>query len=157
MSTHSQMPAQGKPPLAPQTNETERLKMIIENPHNKAFHMRLTQKEYDNLHKNAKRAGLPLSTYMRHMMKACRPNERPPADWFKFYSQLRKIGNNLNQLTYIAHYTGDINAESYLQYRKDFSELLMALMDEFYGLEKLDAAKIVQEAKAQARQERQSA
>lgn len=119
--------------------------------------MRLTQKEYDNLHANAKRAGLPLSTYVRFMMKACQHKEQRPADWFKFYSQLCRIGNNLNQLTHLAQYTGDINTEDYLQYRKDFSEFLIVLLGELYSPEKLDATKIIQEAKAQEKQERQSA
>jgi len=90
--------------------------MIVENPRNKAFHMRLTQKEYDNLHANAKRAGLPLSTYMRFMMKACRPKEQRNVDWFKFHGQLCRIGNNLNQLTHLAHHTGNIDADSYRQF-----------------------------------------
>ena len=122
--------------------------MIIGNPHDKAFHMRLTQKEYDTLHRNAKRAGLPLSTYMRFMMKGCRPKERPSMDWFKFYSQLCRIGNNLNQLTHLAHHNGAADADSFQQYRADFSELLLALMDELYSPEKLDATKLVREAKA---------
>ena len=104
--------------------------MTNDNPHNKAFHMRLTQKEYDNLHTNAKRAGLPLSTYVRFMMKACQPKEQRPADWFKFYSQLCRIGNNLNQLTHLAYRTGSIDAEGYEQFRDDLEELLMTLMEE---------------------------
>ena len=127
--------------------------MITDNPHNKAFHMRLTQKEYDNLHANAKRAGLPLSTYMRFMMKACQPKEQRPVDWFKFYSQLCRIGNNLNQLTHLAHRTGSVDADMHKQFRDDFDMFIRALMEDMYLPEKLDATRIVKEAKARSRQE----
>ena len=121
---------------------------MTENQHNKAFHMRLTQKEYDNLHANAKRAGLPLSTYMRFMMKACRPKQNRPPDWFRFYRELCAIGNNLNQLTHLAHLTGDINAERYSQCYDNLKELMIALTTEMYVPEKLEATKLIQEAKA---------
>jgi hypothetical protein len=114
--------------------------------------MRLTQKEYDDLHKSAKRAGLPLATYMRFMMRGCCPKERPPGDWFKFYSELCDISNNLNHLTHTAFHAGDINAGAYRQFRDDLDELLIALMDEFHSPEKLNATKIIQEAMAKSEQ-----
>jgi len=114
--------------------------------------MRLTQKEYDNLHASAKRAGLPLSTYMRHLMKVCRPRERPPVDWFKLYSQLCCIGNNLNQLTHPSHCTGHIEAEDFRQFRDDLSKLMMEMMKEMYVPEKLDAKKVFREMKEELHQ-----
>jgi hypothetical protein len=123
----------------------------MDNPHNKSFHMRLTEKEYDTLHNNARRAGLPLSTYMRFMMKAMRPKDKPQPDFWKFRNEWNAIGNNLNQLVHLAHRTGHIDTEKYEQFERDFCEAYTALVDDMIVPEKMDKTRIIQEAKAQAK------
>jgi hypothetical protein len=111
--------------------------------------MRLTENEYDQLRSDAKRAGLPLSTYMRFMMKACRPKQNRPPDWFKFHRQLCAIGNNLNQIAHVAHITGNIDAEKLNRFRKGLEEVLIALVAEMYEPEQLEKTAIIQRMKEQ--------
>ena len=109
--------------------------------------MRLTQEEYDDLHNNARQAGLPLSTYMRFMMRSCRPKQNRPPDWFRFYRELCAIGNNLNQIAHRANAIGDIDTDKYHQNYKDLSTIMVALTKEMYEPEKLDTTKLIHEAK----------
>ncbi|MDR1712682.1 MAG: plasmid mobilization relaxosome protein MobC [Coriobacteriales bacterium] len=85
------------------------------------------------------------------MMKACRPKQNRPPDWFKFHRELCAIGNSLNQIAHIAHITGNIDAEKLDRFRKDFEEVLIALVAEMYEPEQLDATRIIREAKAKAK------
>ena len=43
--------------------------------HTKTFHIRFTETEYERLCKYSKKAGLPKSTYIRHMINGCCPRE----------------------------------------------------------------------------------
>ena len=78
--------------------------------HTKTFHIRFTEKEYDRLCKYADKAGLPKTTYIRHMINGCRPKERPGIDYFNFMNGFYHLGNNLNQIVHLAHKFGSLHA-----------------------------------------------
>ena len=67
--------------------------------HTKTFHIRFTEKEYQRLCEHSKKAGLPKSTYIRHMINGCSPQEYPAEMFRDFMEEIRRVGNNLNQLT----------------------------------------------------------
>lgn len=122
----------------------------MNSPHNKSFHMRLTEKEYETLHSNAAKAGLPLSTYMRFMMKGMRPKDKLQPDWYKYHRQLLGIGNNLNQLVHLAHRDRHINEEAFRTFREDFTEAYSALFRDMISPEHMDRTKIIQDAREEA-------
>lgn len=127
----------------------------MDNPHTKSFHMRLTQKEYDTLHNNARRAGLPLSTYMRFMMEGMRPKDKPQPDFWKYLNEWHAMGNNLNQLVYLAHRTKQIDEVKLEQFKSDFYGAYTALTNDVIVPEKMDKTRIIREAKARAELESQ--
>ena len=95
--------------------------------HTKTFHIRFTEKEYERLCKHAKKAGLPKTTYIRHMINGVWPKERPPAVYWPLLSELHHIGNNLNQLTYMAHRLGGIHVKRLEEMYTLFAETLFRI------------------------------
>ena len=98
----------------------------------KTFHIRFTEKEYERLCKHAQKAGLPKTTYIGHMINGVWPKERPPAEYWPLLSELYRIGNNINQLTYMAHRPGGIHAkrleEMYILFAKTLFRIQEAVV-----------------------------
>ena len=72
--------------------------------------VRLTQAESDRLKERSERTGLSMSGIVRAALKKQKIVELPPADFAETVVQLRRIGNNLNQLTRAAN-TGEIHID----------------------------------------------
>ena len=70
--------------------------------------LRLNETQIARLQSLASKSGLSMSAYVRRLIDGVLPQERPPFDFYLILSQLRYIGNNMNQLTRIAHATGRI-------------------------------------------------
>ena len=69
----------------------------------KALLVRLTNEEHDALKKQSVRTGRCMSDIIRSAWKKLKIIELPPADFAETVIQLRRIGNNLNQLTRAAN------------------------------------------------------
>lgn len=69
----------------------------------KALLVRLTNEEHDTLKEQSTRTGRTQSDIMRSAWKRIKIIELPPADFAETVIQLRRIGNNLNQLTRAAN------------------------------------------------------
>ena len=69
--------------------------------------VRLTKEESDRLKERSERTGISMSGIVRTALKKQKLVELPPADFTETVVQLRRIGNNLNQLTRAAN-SGDV-------------------------------------------------
>jgi hypothetical protein len=94
----------------------------IMRTHNKTFHIRLTEKEYERLCKYSKKAGLPKSTYIRFMIDGQSPKDSPLIEYHKMMNELRHIGNNLNQLARLVHCYGSIDYKRLNEILDNFNE-----------------------------------
>ncbi len=74
----------------------------------KALLLRLTPDEIALLKEQSERTGRSMSDIIRAAWKKMRIVELPPADFQETVVQLRRIGNNLNQLTRAAN-AGEID------------------------------------------------
>ena len=81
----------------------------------KKLSLRLSEKEYKRITRRAKSCGLMKSAYVRQLIVGYEPKESPPADYFAMTSELKEIGNNLNQLAFIANATGLIDEAAYYE------------------------------------------
>ena len=77
------------------------------------FNFRLSEIERGRLERNAKKCGLSMSAYVRQVINGYKPREAPSMDFYKMTRELKEIGNNLNQIAYVANATGQIDAEEY--------------------------------------------
>ena len=76
---------------------------MIENTRDVFLKVRLTKEESDRLKERSERTGISMSGIVRAALKKQKIVELPPADFTETVVQLRRIGNNLNQLTRAAN------------------------------------------------------
>ncbi|MEF9962036.1 MAG: plasmid mobilization relaxosome protein MobC [Erysipelotrichaceae bacterium] len=80
---------------------------------NKEIKVRLTETEYNNLLKHVASTSLSRESYIRTLINGYIPKEQPNDLFFESISQLRAIGNNLNQIATIANKMDVIDKERY--------------------------------------------
>ena len=69
-----------------------------------------SEKEYAELKRKAKIAGLSKSTVIRMLLYSYEPKEKPDERFYEAMHQLSAIGNNINQLAVKANTLGFIDA-----------------------------------------------
>lgn len=87
--------------------------------------IRMTQTERTKLQKLADRSGMTVSELIRNFINNGVVHPRPTVDFREFTRELRRIGNNLNQVSALAHTKGFIDVVR-----------LNSLMDELWNLER---------------------
>lgn len=75
----------------------------------------MSEKEYKRITRRAKSCGLTKSAYVRQLIIGYKPKESPPADYFAMTRELKEIGNNMNQLAFMANATGLIDEAAYYE------------------------------------------
>ena len=92
---------------------------------NARVEIRMTQAERSRLQRLADESGMSVSQLLRNFINHGTIQPMPTVDFHEFSEQLRRIGNNLNQVTALAHTKGFIDVPR-----------VSALMDELWALEK---------------------
>ena len=73
------------------------------------FLLYLDDNDLKKLNELVETTKLSKTKLLRYMIRGCIPIEAPPADYPKLISEMRAVGNNLNQLVRLARATGYIN------------------------------------------------
>ena len=81
----------------------------------KKFDLRMTELDYKRLTRKAKKCGLTRSGYIRLLIHDYNPRETPPADYFGMTRELKEIGNNMNQIAFMANATGLVDEGRYYE------------------------------------------
>ena len=76
---------------------------MVDANRTKALLVRLTNEEHDALKEQSARTGRCMSDILRSAWKKLKIIELPPADFAETVIQLRRIGNNLNQVARAAN------------------------------------------------------
>jgi hypothetical protein len=79
---------------------------------------RLTEKDFKRVEKNAKKANLNLSQYLEKLSQEAQVLDFKELEEINY--KLSKIGNNINQLTMLAH-QGRIKTIDFTDFEKEFS------------------------------------
>lgn len=87
----------------------------------------LNEDEDAKLKKNAKKAGLTESDYLRLLIKGYKPTELPNENLFDMLNQLRGIATNTNQIARRVNATGHFDAKRY----NDVAQRLDEFIEEF--------------------------
>ena len=98
---------------------------------NARVEIRMTQAERSGLQRLADESGMSISQLLRNFINHGSVQPLPTVDFHEFSTQLRRIGNNLNQVTALAHTKGFIDKVR-----------LNALIDALWELEKEAGEKI---------------
>lgn len=73
---------------------------------NKAVTVRLTEREYKHLKKQADHAGFKMEPFIRMLIEGCEIKPYPPEAYRGLLRELSAIGNNINQIAHVANMNG---------------------------------------------------
>jgi hypothetical protein len=73
----------------------------------------LSEHEAYLLERKSKDCKMSHSSFIRSIINDYEPKAAPPLDYYQVMSELRSVGNNLNQIAHRANAGGDVNADSY--------------------------------------------
>lgn len=87
--------------------------------------IRLDNAEKQQLNRNVRQSGLTQESYIRSLIVGKVPKAAPPVDYYTLMRELHAIGNNINQIAAKANATGDIHAQTYMQYASQLRQALI--------------------------------
>ena len=90
------------------------------------FLIRMDEEEFNKLNDAVEKSGYSREQYVRSILFGRIPKDMPSPDFFEMVQQLRKIGNNINQLTMLAHRTNQID---YVQLKEQLYYLNQSIGD----------------------------
>ena len=97
------------------------------------FNFRISESDNRLLADNAKACGLSKSAYLRKLLHGYKPKTLPPLDYVRMMKELKQIGNNLNQIAFVANSTGTIDRHEYhtmaLLVRKKIREIEKGVLE----------------------------
>ena len=88
--------------------------------------LRLYDDEFNKLNLEVEKCGLSREAYLRSLIKHELPRGKPTEDYLEVIHQLKKIGNNLNQIAVIAYKT---NAIDVVRYKEEVKQLKIQLAE----------------------------
>ena len=89
--------------------------------------VRLSEAQHAKLKARVHKSRLSQEAYLRQIIDGLVPQDAPSADYFALTRELNSIGNNLNQISYVANATGNINHELYSEFAREHDEFLKEL------------------------------
>lgn len=93
---------------------------------NNRIHICLTDDELAHVNELSKLSGLSREAYTRMLYKNLVPRPCPSTELLECIQQLRRIGNNINQIAFLANATSNIDS-SY--FKECFKELQMEIFN----------------------------
>ena len=94
---------------------------------------RLDEEEFCHFDQLAKEAGIPKEVYIRNLLNGLLLKPAPKEELIEVIRQLRRIGNNINQLSAAANRNGHMDTplykESYIQLQKEINEIKALIQD----------------------------
>ena len=114
--------------------------MAIKVKRSHEIKVRLSDEELQTLNASARECRLSRESYIRMRLKGYIPKPTPSFELIKTLNELRYIGNNINQIAYKLHLTGNFDVEAYqTQYEKlqdsiyEIKDILVRPDKEDYG------------------------
>lgn len=93
--------------------------------------VRLNDAEYEDFLDKVKKSKLNQQAYIRMLLKGLKPRDAPPPDYYAFKREVNAIGNNLNQIAYVANAIGYIDSVKYdlvvAEYKQTVKRILAAV------------------------------
>ena len=104
---------------------------------NHRVEVRLNDAEYAKFMRAVTRAGITQQGFIRHLIGGYAPREKPPPDYYAMMEELRRVGNNLNQIARVAHTLGKLDTEGYDENAALYRETLRKITEAVIAPEKV--------------------
>lgn len=89
--------------------------------------VRLNEEEHQKLLKQCESTGLPIEGLIRKLIQGVSVKARPPDSYFDLRREVAAIGNNINQIAYVANLSGNVTPEQ-IQQTKDLLTTIWELL-----------------------------
>jgi len=89
----------------------------------------LDDAEYGKLKHKAAKSGLPLSTYIRHLIDGLEPQDKPPPDYYRMMEEIRAVGQTLRDIAADARRYGSANADKYDEVVQKHLNTMLGVID----------------------------
>lgn len=110
-----------------------------------ALLVRMSAEQAAKLEQLSAKSCLPRAECLRQLLDGYVPQERPPLDFEKVLSQLRRMGVNLNQIARRANATGHIDSRQIQKFAEEFEPLATVLLEYAYLPAKIQESSSAQE------------
>lgn len=117
-------------PLYPPKWKDDVMKENRTRPHRVVIH--LNSDELTSLNQKVKQTSYNRESYIRCLILGKTPSPKPSEDFQEVIKQLRMIGNNLNQITVVAHKTGSIDILKFKQAMTSLNEAIIEIRKQVY-------------------------
>ena len=91
----------------------------------------LNREEANQLKKKSKKVGLNEATLIRNLIMGFEPKEKPDERFYEAMKDIRKIGNNLNQIAKKANYLNYIYTSMYCEEVNKLNNFIIGIKKEF--------------------------
>lgn len=95
--------------------------------HNHPFLLRLSDRDYARLERNALATGHTKTAYLRSLITGYIPREQPPPQFYTLTSELHAIGHNMNQIAARANATNHISTELFVAEAAKLRDILFEI------------------------------
>jgi len=100
---------------------------------NRSLHLRLTEKELQDLKQKAERAGVNVQTYFIWLLYNHPIREVPPIEYQEVLRELRKINNSMNRIAAKVEETNAIDSTAYRKNVDKLQKTVGTLMEAVYS------------------------
>lgn len=100
--------------------------------------VRLSLEEYYRLIEKSEKVGLTISDFLRTYINGFEPREKPPIEFYEAIKQIRKVGNNINQIARLANATGILDELACKRQFDKLNETILEMKREFLLPKKID-------------------
>ena len=96
---------------------------------NERIHIYLSKQELEHVNELAKTSGVSREEYTRMLYRGVVPPPVISKEVNEVLKQLRRIGNNINQIAYIANTSEDVNYDSFMKCYEELQGVIFNLKE----------------------------
>ena len=100
---------------------------------NNSINVRLNDTELEKLNENVLKSGLPREAFIRNVLNGVEIYPAPPVDFFNLIREIRRVGNNINQLVHYANGNGFVESKKLSEHLTELDSIEKELWKSFRG------------------------
>ena len=100
---------------------------------NNSINVRLNDTELEKLNEKVFKSGLSREAFIRNVLNGVEIHTAPPVDFFNLIREIRRVGNNINQLVHYANGNGFVESKKLSEHLTELDGIEKELWKSFRG------------------------
>ena len=100
---------------------------------NNSINVRLNDTELEKLNKKVETSGLSRESFIRNVLNGAEIHPAPTVDFFNLIREIRRVGNNINQLVHYANGNGFVESKKLPEHLNELDGIEKELWKSFRG------------------------